>query len=132
MLDSNLSMLNINAVVTSLAAGVLDSSSKNEALLVGTKTSILAYDVNENSDLFYKEVRVYSNIFDCNYTNIFVKKFKIADGANAIVIGKLGCNINEPVTIVGGNCSIMALNNIGDEVLWTVNILRKKIFMTFI
>ena len=56
MLDSNLSMLNINAVVTSLAAGVLDSSSKSEALLVGTKTSILAYDVNENSDLFYKEV----------------------------------------------------------------------------
>ena len=56
LLDSNLSLLNINAVVSSLAAGMLDSSSKNDALLVGTKTSLLAYDVNNNSDLFFKEV----------------------------------------------------------------------------
>ena len=76
-------------MVTSLATGMLDASEPKETLFVGTKTSLLAYDVNDNSDLYYKE---------------------IADGANAIVVGSLGCNIAEPVAIVGGNCSIMALN----------------------
>ena len=28
--------------------------------------------------------------------------------------------MKDPVAIVGGNCSIMALNKIGEEVLWTV------------
>ncbi len=56
LIDSNLSLLNINAVVTSISTGCLDVTNKNELLLVGTKTSILAYDVNNNADLFYKEV----------------------------------------------------------------------------
>jgi Bardet-Biedl syndrome 2 protein len=55
-LDSNLSMLNINAVVTALAVGCLDLNNKSEILFVGTKTSLLAYDVNNNTDLFFKEV----------------------------------------------------------------------------
>lgn len=57
LIDTSISMLNINAVVTSLATGILDTSTNNDALLVGTKTSVLAYDVNDNSDLFFKEVR---------------------------------------------------------------------------
>ncbi len=61
LIDSNLSLLNINAVVTSLSTGILDSSSKIESLLVGTKTSLLAYDVNDNTDLFYKEVNNFIN-----------------------------------------------------------------------
>ena len=97
--DTSISMLNINAVVTSLATGVIDKSTDKDALFVGTKTSVLAYDVMDNTDLFHKEV---------------------ADGANAIVVGNLGSNLTDPVAIVGGNCSIMALNNIGEEVLWTV------------
>ena len=59
LIDSNLSLLNINAVVTSISTGCLDVSNKNELLFVGTKTSILAYDVNNNADLFYKEVRYF-------------------------------------------------------------------------
>ena len=56
LIDTSISMLNINAVVTSLATGILDFNSSNEGLLVGTKTSVLAYDVNDNADLYYKEV----------------------------------------------------------------------------
>ena len=41
------------------------------------------------------------------------------DGANAIVVGDFGKQ-SSPVAIVGGNCSIIALNNAGEEVLWTV------------
>lgn len=44
----------------------------------------------------------------------------MSDGANAIVIGNLGNNIKEPVAVIGGNCSIMAFDKIGEEVLWTV------------
>ena len=50
-------MLNINAVVTALAVGSLDFNNKCDMLFVGTKTSILAYDVNNNTDLFFKEVK---------------------------------------------------------------------------
>jgi Bardet-Biedl syndrome 2 protein len=64
LIDSSLSLLNINAVVTSLATGCLDPASRNDSLFVGTKTHLLAYDVNNNSDLFHKEVRFfYSSIF---------------------------------------------------------------------
>lgn len=41
------------------------------------------------------------------------------DGANAIAVGTLG-SINQPSAIVGGNCSIIALDKAGEEVLWTV------------
>ena len=56
LIDSNLSLLNINAVVTALATGMLDTATKNDYLIVGTKTNVLAYDVNNNVDLFHKEV----------------------------------------------------------------------------
>ncbi|CAF0727330.1 unnamed protein product [Brachionus calyciflorus] len=98
LIDSSLSLLNVNSQVTSIATGSLDASNPNEYLFIGTKTHILAYDVNNNTDVFYKE---------------------LPDGANAIKCGYFG-GIKDPVAIVGGNCSIMALNNIGDEVLWTV------------
>ncbi len=43
-----------------------------------------AYDVENNSDLFYKEV---------------------ADGANALAVGRVGAS-ERPLAIVGGNCSL--------------------------
>jgi Bardet-Biedl syndrome 2 protein len=43
----------------------------------------------------------------------------MADGANAIRVGNFGKQ-NDPVCIIGGNCSIIALNKQGEEVLWTV------------
>lgn len=57
----------------------------------------------------------------------------MADGANSIVIGTLGCNIPGPVAVVGGNCSIMALDTIGEELMWTVNsfIIVSKIWSNF-
>ena len=46
--------------------------------------------------------------------------FKLSEGANAIAIGHLGNNIKDPVAIIGGNCSIMAFDKLGEERLWTV------------
>lgn len=56
--DSDISLLNINQSVSCLAAGVLDPQLGCDSLIVGTQTNLLAYDVHNNSDLFFKEVTV--------------------------------------------------------------------------
>ncbi|CAC5425613.1 BBS2 [Mytilus coruscus] len=94
--DQDINLLNINQQVSSVCAGSLNG--KNDILAIGTQTNILAYDVNNNSDLFYK---------DC------------ADGANCIVIGKLG-TIIEPMVLIGGNCSLQGYNQDGNDIFWTV------------
>uniref|UniRef100_A0ABI7W4A5 Bardet-Biedl syndrome 2 protein homolog n=1 Tax=Felis catus TaxID=9685 RepID=A0ABI7W4A5_FELCA len=55
-LESDVSLLNINQAVSCLTAGVLNPELGYDALLVGTQTNLLAYDVYNNSDLFYREV----------------------------------------------------------------------------
>lgn len=56
-LDGNVSLLNVNQVITSLACGQLDEQLKKDLLVVGTNTNIIAYDIDRNVDLFFKEVR---------------------------------------------------------------------------
>ncbi|ELW66176.1 Bardet-Biedl syndrome 2 protein [Tupaia chinensis] len=84
--------------VSCLTAGVLNPELGYDALLVGTQTNLLAYDVYNNSDLFYREV---------------------ADGANAIVLGTLG-DIPSPLAIIGGNCALQGFDHEGDDLFWTV------------
>ncbi|GFR70159.1 Bardet-Biedl syndrome 2 protein homolog [Elysia marginata] len=95
---SDISLLNINQQINMLAAGRLDTVSDGDFLVVGTPTNVLAYDINNNRDLFYN---------DC------------PDGANALTIGKLGA-IESPLAIVGGNCSIQGYNKDGEDSFWTV------------
>jgi Bardet-Biedl syndrome 2 protein len=91
-------MLNINQRVTSLAAGHLSPDHGRDCLFVGTPTNLLAYDVEENADLFYKDV---------------------PDGANAIVVGHTNTS-SEPLAIVGGNCALQGFNYKGEDPFWTV------------
>ena len=67
-------------------------------LFVGTQSNLLAYDVERNSDVFFREVQ---------------------DGVNSLLVGKLA-NISLPVVIAGGNCSILGYNKEGMEIFWTV------------
>ncbi|CAF0786537.1 unnamed protein product [Adineta ricciae] len=97
-LEGNVSLLNVNQVVTSLACGQLDDQLKKDLLVVGTSSNITAYDIDRNVDLFFKET---------------------PDGANAITIGKWG-ELPEQLAIVGGNCSIHGFNKKSEDVLWTV------------
>jgi Bardet-Biedl syndrome 2 protein len=60
--------------------------------------SITAYDVESNSDVFFREM---------------------ADGVCSIVCGKVG-GVVDPLAIAGGNCSILGFNEAGDEKFWTV------------
>lgn len=97
-LESDVSLLNINQAVSCLTAGVLNPELGYDALLVGTQTNLLAYNVYNNSDLFYREV---------------------ADGANAIVLGTLG-DISSPLAIIGGNCALQGFDHEGNDLFWTV------------
>uniref|UniRef100_A0A8C3YHH1 Bardet-Biedl syndrome 2 protein homolog n=1 Tax=Catagonus wagneri TaxID=51154 RepID=A0A8C3YHH1_9CETA len=97
-LESDVSLLNINQEVSCLTAGVLNPELGYDALLVGTQTNLLAYDVYNNSDLFYREV---------------------ADGASAIVLGTLG-DISAPLAIIGGNCALQGFDREGNDLFWTV------------
>ena len=44
---------------------------------------------------------------------------QMSDGANAVVIGRLG-SIPSPLAIVGGNCSIQGFDEAGTDLYWTV------------
>lgn len=55
-LSSDISLLNINQQITSLVAGRLDPALEGDLLMVGTPTHVLAYDINKNRDVFYKDV----------------------------------------------------------------------------
>lgn len=55
--DSDVCLLNINQTVSCLTAGVLGPNSIGDTLVVGSQTNLLAYDVHDNADIFYKEVR---------------------------------------------------------------------------
>uniref|UniRef100_A0AAZ3QTP1 Bardet-Biedl syndrome 2 protein homolog n=1 Tax=Oncorhynchus tshawytscha TaxID=74940 RepID=A0AAZ3QTP1_ONCTS len=95
--DSDISLLNINQAVSCLTAGTLGPNTTGDTLLVGTQTNLLAYDVHDNADIFYREV---------------------TDGANAIVLGKLG-NIESPLAIIGGNCALQGFDYEGNDQFWT-------------
>lgn len=57
-----------------------------------------AYDVHDNSDLFFKEA---------------------PDGVNVIIVGYFG-KYKDILVIVGGNSSVLALNWEGTEHFWNV------------
>lgn len=44
---------------------------------------------------------------------------QVADGANAVVLGRLG-DIPAPLAIIGGNCSLQGFDYQGSDHLWTV------------
>ncbi|XP_047536054.1 Bardet-Biedl syndrome 2 protein homolog [Vanessa atalanta] len=92
------SELNLSQAVIALATGPIKPDCNRDMLLIGSPTQILAYDVHDNSDLFFKEAP------DC---------------VNVIIVGHFG-KYNEILVIVGGNSSVLALNWEGNEIFWNV------------
>ncbi|XP_038211114.1 Bardet-Biedl syndrome 2 protein-like [Zerene cesonia] len=95
---AEVSELNLSQAVIALAAGALRVDCTRDILLIGSPTQILAYDVHDNTDLFFKEV---------------------PDGVNVISTGRIGKS-TELLAIVGGNSSVLGLNSQGDEIFWNV------------
>jgi Bardet-Biedl syndrome 2 protein len=107
--------LSVNRTISALTSGNMNINSPSDTtddtkdvktkdnnnrdvLLVGTETNLLAYDVENNSDIFYKDV---------------------SDGVNSLVYGMVP-TIKSPLAIVGGNCSIQGFDREGNEAFWTV------------
>ena len=105
---SEVSYLNAAAAVTALAAGCLDDEGRQGAnggrdvLLVGTASTLLAYDVHRNADAWHKDLQ---------------------DGVSRLAVGRVqqpGGGSSAPLAVVGGNCSVVGLDAKGDEAFWTV------------
>eukprot|EP00929_Paragymnodinium_shiwhaense_P107339 TRINITY_DN7343_c0_g1_i1.p1 TRINITY_DN7343_c0_g1~~TRINITY_DN7343_c0_g1_i1.p1 ORF type:complete len:723 (+),score=176.59 TRINITY_DN7343_c0_g1_i1:319-2487(+) len=90
--------LSINRKITAVRAGKLNPALGRDVLMVGTQTSLMVYDVEENADLFFKEVH---------------------DGVNVIAFGAVAA-ADVPACVVGGNCSIQGFDHEGNELFWTV------------
>ncbi|XP_043267546.1 Bardet-Biedl syndrome 2 protein homolog [Venturia canescens] len=95
--SGELAELQIGRQVTALCTGRLIEDER-DILLIGTLTHVLAYQVEENADLFYKEM---------------------SDGAHCLAIGKVGW-LPKLVAVIGGNCSVTVLDSEGVELFWTV------------
>ena len=54
--EGDISLLSINQQVSAVCAGKLNPNIKNDVLAVGTQTNLMVYDVEKNTDLFYKDV----------------------------------------------------------------------------
>jgi len=91
--------LNLNKEITALECGNIDPlRGRVDILLVGSKTNLLAYDVEFNSDIFFRDV---------------------PDGVSAMAVGTLEGR-RYPSVIVGGNCAIQGFDVDGEEVYWSV------------
>ena len=92
--DPVIRYLSFHKEITALACGCLDTdqSGGRDMLFVGGVSTLLAYDVERNSDLFFCDVQ---------------------DGVNRILV-------EPPLVLVGGNCSILGYDAAGQEKFWTV------------
>lgn len=96
--EESLYYLNINREVTALTSGRLGAAGGGDTLLVGTPSNLQAYNVEENKDLFFKEV---------------------GDGVASLAVGTIGGH-RQPIIFAGGNCSVQGFDTAGEEVYWTV------------
>ncbi|KAH9150352.1 hypothetical protein AeRB84_006779 [Aphanomyces euteiches] len=96
--DQAVRFLNINREVSAIAVGKFRDQDAGDTLIVGTHANILGYNVEKNSDTFYKDV---------------------PDGVNTMLFGSLP-NIPSKMVMVGGNCSIQGFDREGNEMFWTV------------
>lgn len=62
---------------------------------------------------------MWSDVFLSAVSFSFNASLQVSDGANAIVLGKLG-DISPPLAIIGGNCALQGFDYEGNDRFWTV------------
>ncbi|KAF7256368.1 hypothetical protein EG68_06037 [Paragonimus skrjabini miyazakii] len=92
--------LTVPHAISSLTAGRMDDRDSNrDILFYGSKTGVVAYDPECNVDLFHKD---------------------LPNGANCLaILPSSGVRDQCGFIVIGGDCSIVALNRNGAEVFWT-------------
>ena len=99
---SQLRTLALNRRISCLTSGSLTSSlspSSADQLLVGSDTSLLAYDVHHNKDVFFADLR---------------------DGVSAVTTGRPSSSSLSPtLALIGGHSAVTGLDMMGVESYWT-------------
>lgn len=90
--------LNINKDITAICSGKLKPSVQRDMLMIGTESTLQAYDAEDNCDVFFREA---------------------PDGISSMTFGTI-MNHENPLAIVGGNCSILGFDSEGNDAYWTV------------
>lgn len=90
--------LTLSQPVTALKSGKFIPNDDREILLIGSPTHILAYHVDNNTDVFYKEMK---------------------EGCRSLVVGNFS-SFSMPVILVGGNSCVRGLDSDGNEIYWIV------------
>ena len=99
--SSQLRTLAINRRISALTSGSLSSplGGQSDQLMVGSDTSLLCYDVENNKDIFFQDVK---------------------DGVHALTVGRLSSSALSPsLVLVGGNSAVTGLDMLGVESYWT-------------
>ncbi|KAL7041968.1 hypothetical protein ACKWTF_000972 [Chironomus riparius] len=96
-IKKDIGMLSVNYTITSIATGKLSDSDK-EYLAIGTETNILVYQVDDNIEVFFKDV---------------------SESVRCMTIGNIDISY-PPLLLVGSNTTVKGYNVKGDEILWIV------------
>lgn len=96
-IKKDIGMLSVNYTITSIATGKLSDSEK-EYLAIGTETNILVYQVDDNIEVFFKDV---------------------TEKVTCMTIGSVDITL-PPLLLVGSSATVKGYNIKGDEILWIV------------
>lgn len=91
-------MLSISFTIAAITTGKLSQDSDKEFLAIGTETNILVYQVDDNLEIFFKE---------------------ISEGIRCMVIGSTD-STSQPLLYCGSRTTVRGFNDKGEEVLWIV------------
>lgn len=91
-------MLSINYTITAIATGKLSQNSEKEYLAIGTDTNILVYQVDDNLEVFFKE---------------------ISEGVRCMIIGTSDL-MHPPMLFCGTRTTVRGFDEKGNELLWIV------------
>lgn len=97
-IKKDVGMLSISYTITAIATGKLSSNSDKEYLAIGTDTNILVYQVDDNLEIFFRE---------------------ISEGVRCMVIGTSDVMI-QPLLFCGTKTTVQGFDDKGDEILWIV------------
>ncbi|KAG5674649.1 hypothetical protein PVAND_004603 [Polypedilum vanderplanki] len=97
-IKKDIGMLSVNYTITAIATGKLSSESDKEYLAIGTENNILIYQVDDNLEVFFKDV---------------------SESIRCMIIGTID-NSHPPLLFCGSNTTVKGYNVKGDEILWIV------------
>lgn len=96
----DVAMLSLNYTITAVATGKLSSTSEKDYLAIGTDTSVLVYQVDDNLEVFFRE---------------------ISERICCMLIGSVSSDpSHSPLLLCGTRTSVKGFNEKGDDVLWIV------------